>query len=99
VGCGDNTRHAVKGVGCMRFQLDLGGFLELAKVFLVPYLEVNLISLSSLEVEGCGVVFFHRKFFLYPEGDNPKTIVYLGVQYERLYRMLGQPVVGSTRFF
>jgi hypothetical protein len=31
VGCGDSTRHAVKGVRCVRFHLDSEGFLEVAE--------------------------------------------------------------------
>jgi hypothetical protein len=35
--------------------------------------------------------------FLYPEGDTPDTTILLGV-IMRLYRLLGQPVVGSSGF-
>jgi hypothetical protein len=34
--------------------------------------------------------------YLYPEGVSSDTRVLLGVQSERLYRVLGQPVVGSS---
>ena len=33
VGYGDNTMHAMKGVGCVRFQLESGWSLEVAKMF------------------------------------------------------------------
>jgi hypothetical protein len=59
VGCGDSTRHAVKGVGCMIFQQELGGFLEVTEVLFVPKLLVNFLSISSLEVDVYGVVLFH----------------------------------------
>jgi hypothetical protein len=38
VGCGVSTIHvlAVEGVGSVRFQLDSGGYLELAEVLYVP---------------------------------------------------------------
>jgi hypothetical protein len=98
VGCGASTRLAVKGVGCVRFQLELGGFLELAEVLFVPKLPVNLLLVSALEVDGCGVVFFRGLVFLYPEGATPDTTILLGVQHERLYRLLGQLVVGSSGF-
>jgi hypothetical protein len=98
VGCGASTRHAVKGVGCVRFHLESGGFLEVTEVLFVPELPVNFLSVSALEDEGCGVVFFRGQVFLYPEGATPDTTVVLGVKYERLYRLLGQPVVGSSGF-
>jgi hypothetical protein len=100
VGCGASTRHvlAVSWVGCVKFQLESRGFLELAEVLFVPELPVNLLSISALDVDGCGVVFFRGLVFLYPEGATPDTVVFLGVQYERLYRLLEQPMVGSNGY-
>jgi hypothetical protein len=98
VGCGTSTMHVVKGVGCVIFQLELGGFLEVAEVLLVPELLVNLLSVSSLEDEGCGVVLYRGKVFLYPKGDNIDTKLVLGFKYERLYRLLGYHVCGSSGF-
>jgi hypothetical protein len=63
----------------VRFQLESGGFLDLAKVLFVPELPVNLLSVLALEVEGCGVVFFCGQVFLYPEGASPNTVLLLGV--------------------
>jgi hypothetical protein len=39
--------HAVKGVGCVRFQLESGGSLEVDEVMFVPELKVNLLSCIS----------------------------------------------------
>ena len=50
--CGANTRHAVKEVGAVVFQLDLGGFLEVVGVMHFLKLKVNLLSISTLEDEG-----------------------------------------------
>jgi hypothetical protein len=77
VGCGASTRHAVKGVGCVRFQLESGGFLELVEVLLVPELPVYLLSMSTLEVDGCEVVFFRGLVFVYLEGATPNTAIFL----------------------
>jgi hypothetical protein len=33
---GARTMHVVKGVGCIRFQLELGGSLEVAELMYVP---------------------------------------------------------------
>jgi hypothetical protein len=98
VGCGPSTRHAVKRVGCVRFHLESGGFLELAEVLFFLELPINLLSVSALEVDGFGIVFFCGQVFLYPKGATPDIVVLLGVQYERLYGLLGQPVVGSSGF-
>jgi hypothetical protein len=42
------TRHAVKGVGCVRFQLESRVSLEVDEVLYVPKLRVNLLSVSTL---------------------------------------------------
>ena len=48
----------------MRFQLESGGSLEVAKVLFVPELKVTLLSLLALEDEGYGVVFEHGHVFI-----------------------------------
>jgi hypothetical protein len=95
---GANSQLAVKGVGSVRFQLESGGFLEVAEVLFIPKMTVNLLSVSTLEIDGFGVAFFCGRVFLYPEGATPDTTVLLGVRHERLYRLLGQPVIGSSGF-
>jgi hypothetical protein len=72
--------------------------VEVAKVLFVLELNVNFLSVSALEDEGCGVVFHHGQLFIYPEGATPDTSTVLGVRYERLYRLLGQPVIVSNGF-
>jgi hypothetical protein len=57
---------------------------------------VNLLSVSSFEIDGCGIVFSQGLTYLYPEGISSDPSVLLGVWLERLYRVLGQPVVGSS---
>jgi hypothetical protein len=59
------------------------------EVLFGPELLVNLLLVSALEVEGCGVLFFLGHVFLYPEGASMDIVVLFGVQYERLYRLLG----------
>jgi len=67
-------------------------------VLFVPELLVNLFSVTSLEGEGRRVVLFFGQVFLYTEGATLETTVVFGVKYERLYRLLGQFVVGSSGF-
>jgi hypothetical protein len=57
VDCGTSTIHVVKGVGCVRFQLESGGSLEVAEVLFVLELKVSLLSVLALVDEGYGVVF------------------------------------------
>jgi len=49
VGYGTNTRHAVKGVGYVRFQIESGGFLGIEQMLFVPELKVSLLSVSTFE--------------------------------------------------
>jgi len=95
VNCGTGPQHAVKGVGRMRFQLESGGLLEVGEVLYVLELTLNLISMSTLDENGIGVVFNNGHVFLYPVGD---TTVMLGVKCEGLYKLLGRPVLGSSGF-
>jgi hypothetical protein len=99
VGVGTGPQLAVKGVGSVRFQLESGGFLEVFRVLYVPEMMVNLLSVSPLEVDGFGVVFYCGRVFLYPEGATPDIAVMFGVGYESLYRFLGRPVLGSVDFW
>jgi hypothetical protein len=86
VGCGVITRHvlAVKGVGSVKFQLELGGYLELDKVLYVLELLVKFISLFYFETDGCGIVLSQGNVYLYPKGIPSNPIVLLGVWLERL---------------
>jgi hypothetical protein len=58
VGVGTGPHLAVKGVGSVRFQLELGGFLEVVGVLYIPEMTVNLLSVSTLEVDEFGVAFY-----------------------------------------
>jgi hypothetical protein len=54
--------------------------------------------MPSLEIDGFGVTFYCGRVLLYSEGATPDTTMLLGVRYERLYRLLGRPMVGSSGF-
>jgi hypothetical protein len=96
VNCGADPQLAVKGVGNVRFQLESGGFLEVAEVLYILEMTVNLLSVSSLDVSGFGVVFFDGHAFLYPVGATADRTMMLSVGYERLYRLLGPRLRGSV---
>jgi hypothetical protein len=44
-----HAKCGVEGVGTVRFQLESGGFLEVADVLYVPELKKNFLSVSVLE--------------------------------------------------
>jgi hypothetical protein len=94
VGSGVDTMHAVKGVGWVRFQLESGGSLEVAGVIYVPGLK--LLSVSALEDMGYAVMFEDGQVLIRSEGaDTQDAAVRLGIREGMMYRVLGQPVVGS----
>jgi hypothetical protein len=91
---GVDTMHAVKGVGWVRFQLESGGYLEVAKVMYVPGLKSLLVS--SLEDMEYAVMFKNGQVPVPSKGeDTQDAAVRFGIKEGMLYRVLGQPVVGS----
>jgi hypothetical protein len=96
VRCGASTMHAVNGVGCVRFQLESGGSLEVAEVLFVPEQKVNFLSVSALEDLGYTVMFEDGHVLLCLEGaDTQDAAVRLGIREGMMHRVLGQPIVGS----
>jgi hypothetical protein len=89
------TRHAVKGVGCVRFQLESGVSLEVDEVMYVPELKVNLLSISTLEDMGYEVMFIDGHVLIRAEGAALDAAARLGIRQGMMYRVLGQPVGGS----
>ena len=69
VDSGANTMHAVKGVGCVRFLLELGGFMEVSEVLFVREMKISLLLASNLEDDGYGVVFLCLRVLIYLEGE------------------------------
>ena len=77
VGCGTGTMLVVKGVGCVRFEVGLGGSLEVAEMLFE--LKVNFLSVSTLVDKGYGVVFQHEQVLIYPKGATQDASTVLGV--------------------
>jgi hypothetical protein len=92
---GARTRHAVKGVGCVKFQLESRVSLEVDEVMYVPELKVNLLSISALEDMGYDVMFVDGHVLIRAEGAALDAAVRLGIRQGMMYRVLGQPVGGS----
>jgi hypothetical protein len=87
-----HTKHALKGVGCVRFQLESGMSLEVDEVMYVPELSVNFLSVSALEDKGYAVMFEDGQVLIRAEGAALDATVRLGIMQGMMYRVLGQPV-------
>jgi hypothetical protein len=92
---GARTKHAVKGVGCVKFQLESGVSLEVDEVMYVPDLRVNLHYVSALEDMGYVVMFADGQVLIRSEGAALDAAMRLGIKQGMMYRMLGQSVGGS----
>jgi hypothetical protein len=64
VNCGAGPQLAAKGVGRVRFQQESGGLLEVVEVLYILELTVNLLSVSSLDESGFGIVFYGGRVFI-----------------------------------
>jgi hypothetical protein len=63
---GDDSRHAVKGVGEASLQLDSGKPISIKDVLFVQGLKKNLLSISALVDKGFRVAFVDAKFYYGP---------------------------------
>jgi hypothetical protein len=61
-------------------------------------LKENFISISNFKHEGYGVMFQDGHVLVYLERANPDTTMVLGVRNEKLYRLLGWNIIGSSGF-
>jgi hypothetical protein len=97
VGSGTNTRQAIRGYGYVRFHLS-GRILGIEHMLYVPYLKVNLLSVAAFEDEGYAVAFQNGQVLVYSREASLDTTIVLGVRKERLYRLLGRPIIWSNGF-
>ena len=88
--------HTVKGVGCLRFQLEFGELLEVSKVLYVPRLRENRLSIPALEDEGYTIMLKKGHIFIYPVGVDPFDPVLIGHQRDSKYVMRGKPTSGRS---
>jgi hypothetical protein len=54
---GTHAKCGVEGVGTIKFQLELGGSLEVANVLYVLELKMNLLSVLAMEDNGYAIFF------------------------------------------
>jgi hypothetical protein len=93
VGSRTNTGQAIRGFGYVRFQLESGGFMGIKHILYVPYLKVNLLSFVAFEDEGYVVAIHNGLVLVYSMESTQDTKIVLSVQKERLYRLLGRPIM------
>jgi hypothetical protein len=85
--------RVVRGVGNVRFQLEFGGLLDIDGVLFVPWLSVNLLSISALQDVGYCVLFKRNHIFIYREGVDLVELQLIGNRVDRLYMLRGQPMM------
>ena len=81
----DNPQVAIRGVGIVRFQLNLGEVLEIHRLIFVPGMRVSKLSVSSFEDEGYGMMVRFGHIFLYRRDELVDTTILLGDRRDRLY--------------
>jgi hypothetical protein len=65
----------------------------------VPYLKVNILSISSFKYERYAIAFWDKQVLVYSkEATQDKTIM-IGIRKERLYRLLVRPIIRSNGYF
>jgi hypothetical protein len=64
----------------------------------VQYLKLNLLSVTSFEDEVYAVALHNGQALVYSREDTQDTTIMLGVHEERLYRLLGRPIICSNGF-
>ena len=77
----------VRGVGRIRFRLEYARFLEVDGVQFVPWLRVNLLSVSALEDVGYSTLFKREHVFFYRERMDPVEPQLIGDRVDKLYML------------
>jgi hypothetical protein len=77
---GAHTRHAVKGVGCVKFQLKTRVSLEVDEVMYVLELRVNLLSVLALADMRYIVMFVDEQVLQCSEGATLDATVRLSIK-------------------
>jgi hypothetical protein len=59
----------------------------------VPDLKVNFLSVASFEDDGYIITFWNGRLPAYSREVTPDMTIILGIRKERLYGLLGRPIV------
>ena len=93
----DSPQIAKRGVGTIRFQLDLGEILEIHGVLFVPGMRVSKLPVSSFEDDGYGMMIRSSHIFLYQRDEPVVTTILLGDRRDKLYVLRGHVVRSRAR--
>jgi hypothetical protein len=91
VDIGTNAKCGVEGVGTVRFQLELGGSLEVADVLYVPELKKSFLSVSPMEDRGNTITFKDGLILIQLKGSNLESTQVLGNREGNIYKPKAQP--------
>jgi hypothetical protein len=86
---GDDSIHAVKGIGEASVQLDSGNPLSIKYILFVQGLKKNLLSISALEDKGFRVAFVDGQVLLWPKNSSIDKDTVIGVLEGGLYKLKG----------
>ena len=88
----DSPRIAIRGVGTVRFQLDLGVFLDIHGVLFVPGMRVTKLSVSSFKNRGYVMMIRSSHVFMYQRDEPVGTTILLGDHRDRLHVLRGKNI-------
>jgi len=86
---GDDSKHAIKGVGEASLQLDSSNRLLIKYILFVQNLKKNLLSISALEDKGFRVAFVDGQVLLWPKNSSIDKATVIGVREGGLYKLKG----------
>ena len=82
----------IRGVGTVKFQLDLGEILEIHEMLFVPGMRVSKLSKSSFEDEGYGMMVRSGHVFLYRRDEMVGTSIMLADCRDRIHIFRGKNI-------
>ena len=76
---GDDSKHAIKGVGEASLQLDSSNPLSIKDILFVQGLKKNLLSILVLEDKDFRVAFVDGQVLLWPKNSSINKATVIGV--------------------
>ena len=76
---GDDSKHAIKGIGEASLQIDSSNHLLIKDILFVQNLKKNLLSISALEDKGFRVAFVDGQVLLWRKNSNIDKAIVIGV--------------------
>lgn len=89
---GNKTTSKVRGIGNVRIRNEDGSTVLLTNVRYIPDMDRNLLSMGTLEEQGCS---FESKEGILLAKEEARTIM-VGKRHEKLYLLQGKPEIGQS---